>query len=95
MSKKMLIEKVAAATGASNKDAKKLLETVFEEITNGLKKNKKVAISGFGNFELKKRAKRMGVNPRTGEKVTIPAKTVLKFRALKGLKEATLGVPKK
>lgn len=95
MTKKMLVEKVAAATGWTNKESKEGVEAVFDEIAKGIKSHKKVAISGFGNFELKKRAKRQGVNPKTGEKVTIPAKTVLKFRPLKALKDATLGAPKK
>ena len=95
MSKKALIEEIAKATGLSNKDSKHVVDLVFETITKGLKKHGKVAISGFGNFELKRREKRQGRNPATGAAITIPAKTVLKFRPLKNLKEATLGAPKK
>ena len=95
MSKTDLIADVAKQTGMSNKDAKAAVEAVTEAITRGLKKQGKVVLSGFGNFELKKRPKRKGRNPATGAEITIPAKTVLKFRPLKGLKDAVLPAGKK
>ena len=95
MSKADLITEVATKTGMGGKDAKEVVETVFTTITKGLKKQGKVSISGFGNFELKKRPKRKGRNPATGAEITIPAKTVLKFRPLKGFKEGVLPPGKK
>lgn len=94
MSKADLTAEVAKQTGMSNKEAKAALDATIDAITKGLKKQGKVAISGFGNFELKKRPKRKGRNPATGAEITIPAKTVLKFRPLKGLKDAVLPVGK-
>lgn len=95
MSKKVLVEEIAKATGMSLKDTRSTVDIVFDTITKGLKKQGKVAISGFGNFELKKRGPRKVRNPRTGEMITSKAKTTIKFRPLKNLKEATLGVTKK
>lgn len=95
MSKTDLIAEVAKQTGMSTKEAKATVEATLDTITKGLKKQGKVAISGFGNFELKKRPKRKGRNPATGAEITIPAKTVLKFRPLKGLKDAVLPAGKK
>jgi len=53
-----------------------------------VKKGEKVAIIGFGNFEARQRAARTGVNPKTGKKMTIPAKKVPVFRPGKAFKEA-------
>lgn len=95
MSKKALVEEIAKASGMSLKDTRTTVDLVFETITKGLKKHGKVAISGFGNFELKKRGPRKVRNPRTGEITTSKAKTQIKFRPLKNLKEATMGATKK
>lgn len=95
MSKSELVAEIAKQTGLSLKQSKELVESIFATITKGLKKQGKVSISGFGNFELKKRPKRKGRNPATGAEITIPAKTVLKFRPLKGLKDAVLPAGKK
>ena len=59
-----------------------------EDITEALKEGDKVVISGFGQFEVKERAAREGVNPATGEKITIPATRVPGFKAGKGLKDS-------
>ena len=65
-----------------------VVDAVFETITKAMSQGEDVAITGFGTFRVRKRAAKMGVNPRTGEKVSIPAKTVPKFSAGKALKEA-------
>ncbi|PIZ26843.1 MAG: DNA-binding protein HU, partial [Chloroflexi bacterium CG_4_10_14_0_8_um_filter_46_9] len=57
-------------------------------VTKTLKKGEEVVLTGFGTFSAKQRAARQGVNPRTGEKIQIPAVTVPKFKAGKALKDA-------
>ncbi len=65
-----------------------IVEAVFDTITKTLSKGEEVAITGFGTFKVAKRAARMGVNPKTGEKIQIAASIKPKFRAGKVLKEA-------
>jgi len=83
-----LAEAVSAKLGGTKKSAEDAVETVFDTITKTLSKGEEVSITGFGVFLTKKRAARMGVNPRTGEKVHIGATTTPKFRAGKSLKDA-------
>jgi DNA-binding protein HU-beta len=88
VNKNELIDAVAAATGLTKADAEKALEAVFESIGDALKKGLEVRLVGFGTFSVTKRAASEGRNPRTGEKIQIPASKLPKFRAGKGLKEA-------
>lgn len=88
MTKDQLIEAVAAKCGCSKKQTGECLEAVLEEITKALQKNDKVAFTGFGAFVISHRKARQGVNPKTGEKIQIPAMKAPKFRAGKALKEA-------
>jgi len=88
MTKEGLIEAIVNKINCSKKDAAEALEAVIDTITKALSKGEDVTITGFGTFAAKKRASRAGVNPKTGEKINIPAMTVAKFKAGKGLKEA-------
>ena len=89
MTKDGLIDAVMQATGIEQKSkAKSAVEAVFDSITKTMSRGEDVAVSGFGSFRVTKRAARMGVNPKTGEKIQIAAATVPKFRAGKALKEA-------
>ena len=89
MKKSELAEAVMAKAGLETKRlADAVVDAVFETITKTMGQGEDVAITGFGTFRVRKRAAKVGVNPRTGEKVNIPAKTVPKFSAGKGLKEA-------
>lgn len=83
-----LIEAVNAKIGGTKKTADDAVETVFDTIMRTLAKGEEVSIAGFGAFVTKKRESRMGVNPRTGEKIQIAATTTPKFRAGKALKMA-------
>lgn len=65
-----------------------MIDLVFAAITNELKNGGEVTIAGFGAFAVKQRKEREARNPRTGEKVHVPASRAPKFRAGKGLKEA-------
>ena len=89
MNKVALIEAVMKVAGIEvKKQATTAVEAVFNPITKTLSKGEEVAIAGFGSFRVAKRAARMGINPRTGEKIQIAASTKPKFRAGKVLKEA-------
>ena len=86
MTKGEFIDEVAQRTGLSKKDAGAAVDAVLATITDTLKKGGDVAFTGFGKFSTSDRAARMGVNPRTGEKVQIAATTVPKFSAGSKLK---------
>jgi len=89
MNKVALIETVMKAAGIEvKKQATAAVEAVFDTITKTLARGEEVAITGFGSFRVAKRAARMGVNPKTGERIQIAASIKPKFRAGKVLKEA-------
>lgn len=88
MNKQSLIETVMNKVNSSKAEATRSVEAVFDTITDTLSKGDEVALSGFGTFKVSKRAARVGRNPRTGEKLQVPATTVPKFKAGKGLKDA-------
>ena len=88
MNKTELIAAVAEKTGMTKKDAERVINATFETITAGLAKGDKVAVSGFGNFEVKAREARVGRNPRTKETIEIPATKLPAFKAAKALKDA-------
>ena len=89
MSKDELIDSVASKTDASKKEVERIINAVLETITNALTDGEKVALTGFGTFDVSKRAARTGVNPQNpGQKIQIPAMIVPKFKAGKSLKDA-------
>ncbi len=88
MNKAELIAAVAESTGLSKKDSEKAVNATFDSITSALEAGEKVSLVGFGAFDVKERAARMGRNPRTKEEVEIPASRVPQFKAGKALKDA-------
>ncbi len=88
MTKVELVSAVAEKTGLSKKDSEKAVAAVFASITEGLKKGEKLSLVGFGTFEVKERAARPGVNPRTKEPITIAASRTPTFKAGQALKDA-------
>ncbi len=91
MKKMELVDTVGEKIGCTKKTAENMVDTVFSSITVSLTKGEEVAISGFGTFYVKKRGARMGVNPRTGQKIPVAATVTPKFRAGKRLKESVKG----
>ena len=87
MTKAELIGKVAETTGLTKKDAEAAMDATFDAIAEALAAKDKIQISGFGTFATKFRAEREGVNPATGQKMTVAASTAVSFKAGKGLKE--------
>ena len=88
MIKNALVEFIAAKAGLTKADASRALEATLEGIENGLKKEGKVSLVGFGTFSAKKRDAREGINPLTKQPLKIPAKTVASFKAGSKLKDA-------
>lgn len=88
MSKTELVEIIASKAGLTKADAARALDATIEGITEGLVKEGKVALVGFGTFSAKTRAAREGINPLTKEPLKIPAKTVASFKAGSKLKDA-------
>ena len=88
MNKTELIAAVAEKADLSKKDAEAAITAAVEAITGALIEGEKVQLVGFGSFEVKTRAARVGRNPRTGEPMTYPACKVPVFKPGKALKDA-------
>ena len=88
MTKAELINAVAQKTELSKKDSEKAVVAVLDAISETLAAGEKVALVGFGTFEVKERAAREGINPRTKEKIEIAATKVPAFKAGRALKDA-------
>jgi DNA-binding protein HU-beta len=88
MNKSQIIESISLKAEISKKDAHKALDAFLLTVTNSLKINEEVAITGFGSFKVSHRAARVGKNPKTGEVLQIAASKVPTFKAGKSLKEA-------
>ena len=91
MNKTELIDELASSSNLTKADAQRAVDALFDPsagiIAGTLKKGEKVQITGFGTFESRKRSARMGRNPRTGERIQIPASVSPAFRAGKGFKD--------
>lgn len=88
MNKTELVAAVAAKADLSKKDAEAAVKAVVDSISEALADGDKVALVGFGTFDVKTRAARTGKNPRTGEQIEIPASKVPSFKAGSALKDA-------
>lgn len=88
MNKNELINSVAEAASLSKADAAQAVDGVFNTIMNTLASGDEVRFVGFGTFSVAQRAASEGRNPRTGEKIQIPASKQPKFKAGKALKDA-------
>ena len=88
MNKMDLIECVAKEANLTKKVAGEAVDAVFTVLTKALKDGAGVKVAGFGSFVVKERKERKGRNPLTKEELTIPATTVISFKASKNLKES-------
>ena len=88
MNKAELISAAAEKAGLSKKDTEAAVTAALEVITAALADCEKVQLVGFGAFEVKTRAARVGHNPRTNEQIEIPASKVPAFKAGKAFKDA-------
>jgi len=87
MNKAKLVEHMAKITKLPKSTCKDCLEAFIATVSASLKQNKPVVLTGFGTFSVMKRKKRIGINPATKRKMTIPAKKVPKFKPGKALKQ--------
>ena len=88
MNKTELIAAVAEKADLSKKDAEAAITAMVDAITEALAQEEKVQLVGFGSFEVKTRAARVGRNPRTGEEIPISEAKLPVFKAGKALKDA-------
>jgi DNA-binding protein HU-beta len=88
VNKNDLVDRVSEVAGLSKADATKATDAVFDAIAGALKNGDEVRLVGFGTFLVSRRAASEGRNPRTGEKIDIPASNQPKFKAGKALKDA-------
>lgn len=87
MNKSDLIASMAEKSSLTKKDAEAALKAFIDSVQEALAKGEKVQLVGFGTFEARERAARVGRNPRTKEEITIPASVVPVFKAGKEFKE--------
>ena len=88
MNRAELIAVVAEKTGFTHKDVEKIVKVMLGEVIDTVAKKEKVQLTGFGTFEAREHAARIGKNPHTGEELKIAAVTVPAFKAGKGFKKA-------
>ena len=91
MTKADLVEEVAKVTELTRKDSEVIVDTMFESVIKALKTGDKLEVRGFGSFRVRQRNARVGRNPKTGEKVEVPAKRVPYFKPSKELKDLING----
>jgi integration host factor subunit beta len=87
LTKADLIEEVLKVAELPRKESETIVETIFESIIEALQKGDKIEIRGFGSFRTRQRRGRIGRNPKTGEKVEVPAKKIPFFKPSKELKD--------
>ena len=87
MTKAELVEEVARVSELTKKHSEIIVNTVFDSIISALRKDEKIELRGFGSFRIRQRRSRQGRNPKTGDKVDVPAKRIPYFKPGKELKE--------
>jgi integration host factor subunit beta len=87
MTKADLIDEVSRLTELTRKDSEVIVETIFESVVRSLRAGDKIEIRGFGSFRTRQRKPRVGRNPKTGDRVEVPAKKIPFFKPSKELKD--------
>ena len=93
MTKADLVEEVARVVEVTRKDAEVIVETIFNGIVKSLHSGDKIEIRGFGSFRTRQRQGRIGRNPKSGEQVQVPPKTIPFFKPSKELRDVVNGGP--
>ena len=91
MQKTDFVKSVADRANVSQKEAKQVIDSALDIITESLKGGEKVTLTGFGTFEVRQRQEREGVNPQTRQKIKIAATKTPGFSASSTLKDAVKG----
>lgn len=86
LTKAEMAERLFEELGLNKREAKEIVEQLFEEIRGALERGHQVKLSGFGNFDLRDKNERPGRNPKTGEEIPITARRVVTFRPGQKLK---------
>lgn len=86
MEKFNLVDQVAQELNLTKKEANSVIQTIFAAVEEGLVSGETIRVSGFGSFQVKTRAERKGVNPKTGEEIVIPETKVVTFKPAVALK---------
>src|SRR5260221_989329 len=87
MTKADLIEEVARLAELTRKDSEVIVDTIFDSVVRSLRVGDKIEIRGFGSFRTRQRKPRVGRNPKTGDRVEVPAKKIPFFKPSKELKD--------
>ena len=87
MTKANLVEDLLRLGDLTRRDGEVIVDTIFDAVIGALKSGDKIEIRGFGSFRIRQRNPRMGRNPKTGEKVEVPAKKVPYFKPSKELRD--------
>ena len=87
MTKADLIDEVSRLAELKQKDSEVVVETIFESVVRSLRAGNKIEIRGFGSFRTRQRKPRVGRNPRTGDRVEVPAKKIAVFKPSTELKD--------
>src|ERR671934_296254 len=87
MTKADLIEEVSRLVELTRKDSEVVVETIFDSVVKSLRSGDKIEIRGFGSFRTRQRKSRVGRNPKTGDRVDVPAKKIPFFKPSKELKD--------
>ena len=87
MTKADLIDEVTRLAELTRKDSEIIVETIFDSIVRSLRTGDKIEIRGFGSFRTRQRKPRVGRNPKTGDRVEVPAKKIPFFKPSKELKD--------
>jgi integration host factor subunit beta len=91
MTKADLVEEVIRVSDLSKKQAEIIVNTVFAEIVEALRRDDKIELRGFGSFRVRRRRSRQGRNPKTGDRVDVPSKRIPYFKPGKELKDLING----
>src|SRR5882672_8341570 len=87
MTKADLIDEVSRLAELTRKDSEVIVETIFDSVVRSLRAGDKIEIRGFGSFRTRQRKPRVGRNPKTGDRVDVPAKKIPYFKPSKELKD--------
>ena len=87
MTKADLIDEVSRLAELTRKDSEVIVETIFDSVVRSLRAGDKIEIRGFGSFRTRQRKPRVGRNPKTGDRVEVPAKKIPFFKPSKELKD--------
>ena len=93
MTKADLIEEVSRVVEVTRKESDVIVETILDSVVHSLRQGEKVEIRGFGSFRTRERQGRVGRNPKSGERVIVPPKTIPYFKPSKELRDVVNGQP--